>query len=93
VAPYALVLGGGEQSLGRLPLPRAGISWLRSAVAEEELELDATIRPPRARPQDAAVAAGSLLVVVAASVMMERPASALGTRCRGSWSAPWRWPQ
>ena len=78
---------------GLLPLPRAGISWLRSAVAEEELELDATIRPQRARRQDAAVAAGSLLVVVAASVMMERPASALGTRCRRSWSAPWRWPQ
>jgi cation:H+ antiporter len=80
VAAYAIVLGAGEQGLGRLPLPRAWISWLRSAVAEEELELQAAIRPQRARRQDAAVAVGSLLVVVAASVMMERAASALGSR-------------
>ena len=80
VALYAIVLGAGEQALGRLPLPRAWISWLRSAVAEEELELKTAIRPQRARRQDAAVAAGSLLVVVAASVMMERAASALGSR-------------
>ena len=80
VATYAIVLGAGEQGLGRLPLPRAWISWLRSAVAEEELELQTAIRPQRARRQDAAVAAGSLLVVVAASVMMERAASALGSR-------------
>ncbi len=80
VALCAIVLGGGEQGLGWLPLPRAWISWLRSAVAEEELELEEAIRPPRARRQDAAVAAGSLLVVVAASVMMERAASALGSR-------------
>jgi cation:H+ antiporter len=80
VAAYAIVLGAGEQGLGRLPLPRAWISWLRSAVAEEELELQEVIRPQRARRQDAVVAAGSLLVVVAASVMMERAASALGSR-------------
>ena len=80
VAAYAIVLAAGEQGLGRLRLPRAWISWLRSAVAEEELELQAAIRPQRARRQDAAVAAGSLLVVVAASVMMERAASALGSR-------------
>jgi len=80
VAAYAIVLGVGEQGLGRLPLARAWISWLRSAVAEEEQELQTAIRPQRGRRQDAAVAAGSLLVVVAASVMMERAASALGSR-------------
>ena len=80
VAAYAIVLGAGEQGLGRLPLPRAWISWLRSAVAEEELELETAIRPQRARRQDAIVAGGSLLVVVAASVVMERAASALGSR-------------
>ena len=79
VALYAIVLSGGE-GLGWLPLPQRWITWLRSAVAEEELGLDAAIRPQRARRQDAAVAAGSLLVVVAASVMMERAASALGSR-------------
>ena len=80
VAAYAIVLASSEQGLGWLPLPQRWISWLRSAVAEEELELDAAIRPQRARRQDAAVAAGSLLVVVAASVVMERAASALGSR-------------
>jgi cation:H+ antiporter len=79
VALYAIVLGSAE-GLDWLPLPRRWIIWLRSAVAEEEVEFDAAIRPQRARWQDAAVAAGSLLVVVAASVMMERAASALGSR-------------
>ncbi|HUK69621.1 MAG TPA: hypothetical protein VLW50_12860 [Streptosporangiaceae bacterium] len=79
VALYAIILGS-ERGLGWLPLPQRWISWLRLAVAEEELELEAAIRPQRARRQDAAVAAGSLLVVVAASVMMERAASALGSR-------------
>ncbi|MBO0777034.1 MAG: hypothetical protein J2P34_12045, partial [Actinobacteria bacterium] len=42
--------------------------------------LEAAIRPARGRPVDAAVAAVALLVVVAASVLMERSAVALGTR-------------
>ena len=69
----------GEYGLSWVPLTRAWISWLRSAVAEKELELDAAIRPQRARRQDGAVAAGSMLVVVAASVLMELAASALGS--------------
>ncbi len=79
VALYALVLSG-PRVLGRLPLPGAWVSWLRSAVAEEEQELDEAIRPGPARRKDVAVAAGSLLVVIAASVAMERAASSLGTR-------------
>ena len=49
-------------------------------MAEEEAELEEAIRPARARRQDAVTAALALLVVVVASVTMERAASALGTR-------------
>jgi cation:H+ antiporter len=80
VAFYMLVLGVGPRGLGRLRLPRRWIAWLRSAVAEEELELDAAIRPRRGRWQDVAVAVASLVVVVVASAAMERAASALGSR-------------
>ena len=80
VALYAVVLGLGQRGLGCLRLPRTWISWLRSAVAEEELELQEAIRPKRGKWQDAVVAVGSLLVVVVASVTMERAASALGSR-------------
>jgi Ca2+/Na+ antiporter len=49
-------------------------------VTEEEIELEDAIRPRPARWPDAAVAAGALVVVVAASVLMERAASDLGRR-------------
>jgi Ca2+/Na+ antiporter len=52
--------------------------WLLSAVDEEELELVVAIRPQRGRPVDVLVAGVSLVVVVAASVAMERGASSLG---------------
>jgi cation:H+ antiporter len=80
VAAYAVLLGAGGRSLGRLPLSRTWIGWLRSAVAEEELELGPGIRPQPGRRRDVVIAAVSLLVVVAASITMERAASALGTR-------------
>ena len=77
---YVLVLGTEGRSLGRLGLPRRWAAWLRSAVSEEEAELEAAIRPGRGRWPDAAAAAAALLVVIAASVTMERAASALGQR-------------
>lgn len=79
VVLYAVVLGASERGLARLRLPRPWIAWLRSAVAEEETELEEAIRPQRGRLRDAVVAAVSLLVVVVASVTMERAASALGS--------------
>ncbi len=78
VALYAVALGASDRGLARLRLPRRWIVWLRSAVAEEEVELESAIRPAPGRWPDAAIAAGSLVVVVAASVTMERAASALG---------------
>ncbi len=80
MALYAAVLGMSAQRLARLPLPGAWTSWLGSAVAEEEQELGDAIRPPRARRRDVITAIAALGVVVAASVMMERAASALGSR-------------
>ena len=80
VVLYAVALGASDRRLARLRLPRSWIAWIRSAVAEEESELEEAIRPRRGRWQDVAVAAVSLLVVVVASVTMERAASALGSR-------------
>jgi cation:H+ antiporter len=77
---YAVALGANGRRLARLRLPRPWIAWIRSAVAEEESELEEAIRPRSGRWQDVAVAAVSLLVVVVASVTMERAASALGSR-------------
>lgn len=80
VAVYAVVLGASERGLARLRLPRPWIAWLRSAVTEEEAELEDAIRPERGRRQDVVLAALSLLVVVVASATMERAAAALGNR-------------
>jgi cation:H+ antiporter len=80
VALYAAALGVPGRGLARLRLPRSWIAWLRSAVAEEETELESAIRPVPGRWPDVAIAAGSLVIVVAASVTMERAASALGSR-------------
>ena len=80
LALYLVLLGTEGRSLGRLGLPRRWAVWLRSAVSQEEAELEAAIRPARGRWPDAAAAAAALAVVVAASVTMERAASALGQR-------------
>jgi len=80
LAMYLVVLGTEGRGLERLRVPERWAVWLRSAVAEEEVELEEAIRPPKGRWSDAAQAAAALVVVVSASVTMERAASALGTR-------------
>lgn len=75
---YAFVLGAHSTVIRRLPLPRPWLTWLVSAVDEEELELVVAIRPKRGHPRDALVAALALVVVVTAAVVMERGASVLG---------------
>jgi Ca2+/Na+ antiporter len=79
LVPYVGVLAAHGKDFRRLPIPRQWVTWLAAAVAEEEVELADAIRPERGRPRDAFEAAGALVVVVAASVTMERGASALGT--------------
>jgi cation:H+ antiporter len=78
--PYLAILGLGLPRLERLRLPGAWRRWLASAISEEELELEVAIHPRRGGARDAALAAIAVLVVVGASVAMERTASKLGTR-------------
>ena len=42
---YGFVLAAHGSTLRRLPLPRRWVTWLGSAVDEEELELVVAIRP------------------------------------------------
>lgn len=77
LVPYVAVLGTHRTTLRCLPLPRIS-RWISSAVDEEEIELVVAIRPKRGRPVDGLTALGALIVVVLASISMERSASALG---------------
>jgi cation:H+ antiporter len=76
--PYLFVLGAGRARLQRLALTRRWEAWLAVAVAEEEQELEEVIHPRHGNSRDVAVGAAALVVVVAASVTMERAASLLG---------------
>ncbi|HUA43239.1 MAG TPA: hypothetical protein VMA32_16820 [Streptosporangiaceae bacterium] len=80
MAVYLVLLG--TEANGRLgrKLPAQLQAWLRSAVKEEELELENAIRPSRGRRLDVVTAVVALSIVVAASVTMERAASGLGQR-------------
>jgi cation:H+ antiporter len=78
--PYLVVLGVRHDRLQRLGLPAAWAAWLSTAIAEEELELESAINPRRGRTRDSIVAAIAVVVVVGASVAMERTASTLGAR-------------
>lgn len=75
IVAYLFVLGTSRQRL-----PARWYAWLRSAVSEEELELEDAIRASRGRWPDAITAAVALGVVIVASVAMERAASSLGER-------------
>ena len=77
---YLALLATEGRGLERLRVPGRPASWLRSAIAEEEQELLEAIRPPRGRWPDVALALGALVVVVVASVTMERAAADLGER-------------
>jgi cation:H+ antiporter len=78
LVPYIVVLGMHRTARRRLLLPRRWRSWLASAVDEEELELVVAIRPQRGTARDLLVAVSTLIIVILATVVMERGASALG---------------
>ena len=84
LAAYVALLSSEGRGLGRLPVPARVAGWLRSAISEEELELEEAIRPARGRWTDAVLACVALVVVVAASVTMERAAVSLGS----AWAVP-----
>jgi cation:H+ antiporter len=89
LVPYAVLLGAGARRLQQVPLARRWDgwpavarrweAWLAVAISEEEQELEEVIHPPRGRRRDVFLAAGALLVVVAASVVMERAGTSIGT--------------
>jgi cation:H+ antiporter len=80
LVPYVAILGAPHVVCERLHLPRPLTTWLISAVVEEESELETIIRARRGRVVDAWMATGALVVVVVASIAMERGATSLGAR-------------
>ena len=80
LAPYVVILGMRHQRLAQLRLPRAWTQWLLAAISEEELELEVAIHPRRGHARDAVIAGVALVIVVGASVTMERTGAELGTR-------------
>lgn len=80
LVPYGVLLATRRTVFGHIRLPERSSRWLVAAIDEEELELIVAIRPKRGTPKDALLAGAALLVVVAASVAMERGASSLGER-------------
>ena len=79
LAPSLVLLGAGTRRLRRLPVARRWEGWLAVAISEEEQELEEVIHPPRSRARDVFLAAGALVVVVLASVIMERSGTSIGT--------------
>ena len=80
LVPYLAILGMDHERIARMRLPRRSAPWIAEAVREEDLELERAIRPGRGRPRDALIAALATLVVISASIAMERAASRLGAR-------------
>jgi cation:H+ antiporter len=80
LAPYAVILGVRHERLVGLRLPVTWTTWLVAAISEEEMELEVAIHPDRGRARDAQIAAGAVVIVVVASVAMERAATELGGR-------------
>jgi len=78
VGPYALIAALPARRRRGIPVGGRGRAWIEAAVAEEEGELRTAIEPPPGRLADGLVAAGALVAVVSASVVMERAAAALG---------------
>ncbi len=79
LVPYIVLLGAHRSILGRgLGLATRWTAWMRAAIVEEESELEEAIHPRRGTGGDALMASGALVVVVAASIAMERGASSLG---------------
>jgi cation:H+ antiporter len=78
VGVYIVVSALSPARLQQLGLPPRLVSWLDVAIDEEELELAAGIRPAESGRRDVLVGAVSLMVVVGASIVMERTAETIG---------------
>jgi cation:H+ antiporter len=79
--PYIAVQALGPARLRRrLGLPAVWTRWLAAAIREEEEELQHAIHPKPAGRRDWLLGLAAVVVVVAASVVMEQAASRLGSR-------------
>ncbi len=83
-ALYVMVLASAPATLIRLGMPHRAATWLRSAVIEEEMELAEAIHPTPRGHLDSSLLIGSLIVVVAASALMERTAEVVGNHFHAS---------
>lgn len=77
LVPYVWAVGWAQRRLARTAAPGPALRWIAAAAADEQLELAEAIDVARGDWRDGLVAVGSLAVVVAASVAMERAATAL----------------
>lgn len=80
LVPYGALLGAGVDRIAGLRLPARWRAWLRAAVHEEEIELLDAIHPTRGGVRDGVLALATALLVVAASIAMERSAATVGSR-------------
>jgi cation:H+ antiporter len=80
LVPYLVVLGTRRERLARLPLPRNCSRWLVVAISEEEGELSEPHPRDVSVRHDLSTAGLALVVVVVASVVMERAVTAMGAR-------------
>jgi cation:H+ antiporter len=78
VVPYLIATGTSLQAFRRLPIPERWSEWLSGTLRDEEAELTPAIHPSRGGTPDVAGAVLSLVVVVAASTVMERTGSEIG---------------
>jgi cation:H+ antiporter len=78
LVPYVALLGAHGRIFGRLGLATRWSAWVSVAIVEEESELEEAIHPREGTGGDALIAGAALLVIVAASIAMERGASSLG---------------
>jgi cation:H+ antiporter len=76
---YIVILGSGLKGR-RLPGPARAALWLQAAAAEEEAEMEAGVLPePGTRAGlDTGIMVAALMIVIAASVVMERSAASVG---------------
>ena len=79
LVPYLVLLGVGARRVHRVPVVRHWEGWLAVAISEEEQELEEVIHPPHGRRRDVFLAVAALVVVVLASVIMERSGTSIGT--------------
>ena len=84
LVPYILLLEAPKRMLRFARLPSAFSASIERVVKQEELDLEGAIAPTIGRPRDFSLAIGTLIIVVVASVIMERVASTVGDR--NHWS-------